>query len=369
MRILIGSDDLALTTLLREALRGRTQSSDELEAMKLDAAADHSARLQPHAVVLGVSPDAEKAILTLREVAQTVQAKILVVGPATDASLILRVLKAGAHRYIADSEVQSELVPALDEALPMAPRETGRVISVIGSTGGSGTSTVAANVATVLAGKYRRCALLDLNLDSGDLATLLNLAPTNSIADFCRNLPRMDALMFEQCFVSHDSGVQLLAAPRDDRHCDEITPRAVRKLLSMSRNSFQFVVADLNRSRRDVQAQALYQSAFVLVVARMDFVSMHRTARELSYLDELGLPRDRIRLVANRFNQPKELPTAEFEKAIGLKIASFIPDDPKSVNYANNKGVPVVLEKPWSRTSRGLKGLAESVNGVCRTNH
>jgi len=369
MRILIGSDDPALTALLREALRTRTQASDELEAMDLEAAIDHSARLQPHVVVLGVSPDAEKTILTLREIVQTVQAKIFVVGPATDAALILRVLKAGAHRYVAHSEVLSELAPALDEALPTAPREAGRVISVIGPTGGSGASTVAANVATVLARKYQRCALLDLNLDSGDLATLLNLAPTNSITDFCRNLGRMDALMFAQCFVSHESGVQLLAAPRDDHDADEITSRAIRKLLSMSRNSFPFVVVDLNRSRRDIRAQALYQSAFVLLVARMDFVSMHRTARELSYLNELGLPRDRIRLVANRFRQPKELPTAEFEKAVGFKIASFIPDDPKSVNYANNKGVPVVIEKPWSRSSRSLRDLAESVNGVCKTIH
>lgn len=371
MRILIWSDDAATTTLLREGLRGRTQASDDVQAMGLEAAADHAARLQPHTVVIAVSPNIEPAIATLIEVSQTVQARILVVGPATDASLILRVLKAGAHRYIDQADALAELATAFDQvrAEPASQHEPGRLIAVIGPSGGSGASTVATNIATVLAGKYKRCALIDLNLESGDLATLLDLVPEHSIVDFCKNVARMDALMFEKCFVAHRSGVQLLAAPSNDRECSDITPRAVRKLLSMARGNFPFVVLDLDRSRRDIQAQALYQAAFVLLVVRMDFVSMRQASRELTYLDDLGISRDRIRLVANRFRQPKELPTSEVEKALGLKIASFIPDDPKSVNRANNKGVPVVLEKPWSRSSRGLHRLAESVNGVYRPDH
>jgi pilus assembly protein CpaE len=371
MRILLGSDDAGMTSRLREALRACAQASDEVEALGLEATADHAVRLQPHAVVLNLGVNVEQTLETLREVAQTVQTRVLVVGPGNDAPLILRTLREGAYRYVDAANIAPEVAAALDAVRtePASQREPGRLIVVTGPAGGSGASTIAANIATVLAEKYDRCALIDLNLDSGDLATLLDLEPDHSVADFCRNVSRMDPLMFEQCFAAHKSGVHLLAAPREYRDVAAVTPRPIRKLLSMARASFPFVVLDLDRAHREVHAQALYQAAIVLLVVRLDFVSLRQAARELTYIDELGIPRERVRLVANRYRQPRELPIADVERALGMKVTHFVPDDPKSVNRANNKGVPVVLEKPWSRSSRSLWGLAESVNGLHRPGH
>jgi Flp pilus assembly CpaE family ATPase len=65
----------------------------------------------------------------------------------------------------------------------------------------------------------------------------------------------------------------------------------------------------------------------------------------------------------NRYGRAQEIPAAKAEEALGLKIAHFVPDDPKSVNRANNNGVPVVRESPSARVSRSLAQLAASVNG------
>ena len=70
-----------------------------------------------------------------------------------------------------------------------------------------------------------------------------------------------------------------------------------------------------------------------------------------------------VRSVVNRFGQPQEVPFTKAEEALGLKIAHYVPDDPKTVNRANNNGVPVVLENASCKVSRSLVQLATILNG------
>ena len=87
--------------------------------------------------------------------------------------------------------------------------------------------------------------------------------------------------------------------------------------------------------------------------------------RAVDYLRGLGISPERLRLVANRYGQPKEVPYAKAEEALGMKISHYVPDDPKTINAANNNGAPAVLEYPRARVSRSVAQLAASVNGRC----
>jgi pilus assembly protein CpaE len=96
----------------------------------------------------------------------------------------------------------------------------------------------------------------------------------------------------------------------------------------------------------------------------LDFACLRNTQRTLQHLTtELGISRDRIQLVVNRYGQAGEVPAANAEEALGVKVMHYIPDDPKTVNRANNNGVPMVLEKPSAKVSRCVANLAQSVNG------
>jgi pilus assembly protein CpaE len=107
----------------------------------------------------------------------------------------------------------------------------------------------------------------------------------------------------------------------------------------------------------------LRQADVILLVIRLDFTSLRNCRRTLEHLEHLGVQRERVRLVANRHGQPKEIPASKAEEALGLKIAHYIPDDPKTVNRANNNGVPLIVESPSARISRSVVKLATSVNG------
>jgi pilus assembly protein CpaE len=229
---------------------------------------------------------------------------------------------------------------------------------VLAPSGGSGSSTLAANLATALATKHQAAALLDMKLEQGDLAALLDLKPTSTLAEVCQNAARMDRVLFERSLVRHASGVHLLAPPRQPADLVYVTAEGVRKALALACAAFPYVIVDVHPLSPDVQAAILPQADVILLVLRLEFASLRNVRRCLEGLERMGIDRDRIRLVANRHGQPGEVPLGRAEEALGWKIAHAIPDDPKAVNRANNNGVPVVQHAPSSKVARSIVALA-----------
>ena len=126
---------------------------------------------------------------------------------------------------------------------------------------------------------------------------------------------------------------------------------------------FPYVVIDLDHTFAPEQVQALRQADVVVLVLRLDFTSLRNARRALDYLEQLGIDKDRVRVVVNRYGQAKEVPAGKAEEALGVKIAHYVPEDAETVNRANNNGVPVVRDSPSAQVSRSLTNLAASVNG------
>src|SRR5262249_42220064 len=169
--------------------------------------------------------------------------------------------------------------------------------------------------------------------------------------------------MFERSLVAHANGVSVLAPPRAFADIHHVTADGVRQALALGRSLFPYVVIDLDHSFRDEQIQVLRQADVILLVMRLDFTSVRNIRRTLDHLEALKIDRNRVRLVVNRYGQPKEVPPAKAEEVLGLKIAHYIPEDPKTINRANNSGVPVVLDAPSAKVSKSLMQLAASING------
>lgn len=365
MRIMVASDNRSMAMELQEHLKGCSIGPSDLLALSLEEATDRVVQFRPEMIVVVLSPNPEPALTAVREMHAMLSTHILVIGPGTDPQLILRALREGASQYVDEAETLHEIATSLKRLSLDTPRqsEPGRLITVLGPSGGSGGSTLSVNLAAALASKYERCALFDLKLETGDLATLLDIEPEHTIADFCRNMPRMDQVMFAQCFARHKCGIHLLASPNHYSEVEDVTARGVRKALSMARSQFPFVIVDLDHSYRGPHAQALFQADVVILVMQLDFTSLRQSRRVLNYLHEVGIERNRIQLVVNRYRRPKELPVSEVEETLGLNVRFLIPDDPRCINQANNKGVPVVLDQPRAKSSKRLIEIAWSVNG------
>ncbi|MGH7227001.1 MAG: hypothetical protein ACRELF_27615, partial [Gemmataceae bacterium] len=312
-------------------------------------------------LVIVLSPFTDQALDLLRKIRSQVRGPVLAVGVASDSKLILRALHEGADHYLDEADLAAQLDSVLlrlqikDEEIR---QPDGQVIALLGASGGSGSSTLAVNLASVLARDYERCALIDLKPGVGDLAALLDLKPTHNLADLCLNAGRMDRSMLESALVAHANGVHLLAPPQMYEDIRLVTAQGVSKTISLVREAFHFSVVDLEDCYHEEQVRVLRQAQFILLVFRLDFTSLRSTKRILDYLQQAGIDATRIRLVINRYGQAKELPVSQAEEALGRKIAFLVPDDPKTINAANNAGEPAVSRTPSTKVAQSIVQLA-----------
>jgi pilus assembly protein CpaE len=314
----------------------------------------------PELVAVVLSQDPERGLDVLRRLRRSTSRLLLAVGQASDSRLILQALNGGADHYLADDELETGLDAVLSR---VAGKEAiaaskGRFLALLACSGGCGASTLATNIASVLAREHGKCGLMDLKPGRGDLSALLDLQPQFNLADICINLARLDRAMFEKMVVRHECGVHLLGAPPSFGAARMITPQGVSAAAAMARRLYAHVVADLEDCFHEEQVTALRQATGILLVARLDFTALRNTRRVLDHLGQLDLSREIVRVVINHRGQPGELPVEDAEAALGEKLSYFIPDDPKTFNAANNTGIPVVLKYPRAKVSQSIAELA-----------
>jgi pilus assembly protein CpaE len=330
--------------------------------ISFDNLAKSSIQNPVHLAIVLLTGDLERGLEALRNVRHWMRGYLLAVGHVGDPKLILRALQSGADYYLDEETLESQLEVGLARLKIKQERESpasrGRLLALLSAGGGTGASMLCANIATVLAREAQRCALIDLKPGRGDLASLLDLKPPFTLADLCQNAGRLDQTMFEKMLVRHSSGVHLLGSPQMFGDIRRVTPAGIGQGLQLARAYFPCTVVDLEDCFHEEQVVALRQATAILLVFRLDFTSLRNARRILEHLQELEIAR--VEVVVSRYGRPNELPVEEAENALGQQLTYFIPEDPKTVNAANNTGVPVVLRSPNAKVSLAIARVARA---------
>ena len=264
MRTLVVSSNVVdpLSTRLRGILRARVDEHGPAVADYEDI--DKQLACTPADVLVVVlSPDPERGLEALRQARHAMTGCVLAVGQASDSKLILRALHEGADYYIDEAELEVSLEAALSklQSKQDGGGPSGRLIAVLAAAGGSGASTLAVNIATILAKDNEKAALIDLKPGRGDLAALLDLKPNFHLADLCVKVDRLDQAMFEKALIRHASGVHLLASPQVFADTRLVSPQGVSQILTWARRLFMYTVVDLEDCFHEEQVMALRQAA------------------------------------------------------------------------------------------------------------
>lgn len=362
MRAFVVGDDDSLLAHVRDVLVRLGFDCPASNAMTVMLANDLLAAAQPDLTIVVMSPRPNETLTAIGRIGPGVWGHVIAVGPADDPRVIMQAMRQGVSDYVDQAEFQDDLKGALAryrETANLTNRQ-GRVIACVPVCGGCGSSTLSVNIATSLAKEYGRAGLIDFRLTSGDLASLLDLKPGYTLAEFCENVNSMDDDMYSRMMCEHQSGVHLLAAPSKFRDIAMVSAEGMREAVCKARANFPYVVIDADHPAHAEQTESLFLADEILLVLRLEFAALRNCRRILQYLNDLGIERSKVRLVANRFGQPREISNAKATEALGVEDLFYVPDDPKYVNMANNSGVPVVIEKPSSRASISMASLAMS---------
>jgi len=237
-----------------------------------------------------------------------------------------------------------------------------KVITVFGTKGGIGKTTIAINLAVALSRGGKKVALVDLDLQFGDCGVFLDLEPKDSIAELVQEKNTFDIDSIKSYMVLHSSGVSVLCAPKSPEYADVVTGEHVEKIINTMRPYFDYVIIDTAPSYSDCSIAAIENSNSVLFVISLD-ISTLRNAKISADVFETLNQKDKMSVVVNRDHE-SGISLKDAEKVLGCKMFMRIHSDWKTAISALNKGVPVVIDAPRSQIGQQFLQLAKLVNDL-----
>ena len=242
------------------------------------------------------------------------------------------------------------------------PGNDGAVLAFFSAKGGAGSTTVATNVGIELHRLTgQRTLLVDLDLEMGEIASMLGVQPRFHFVDLVRNFHRMDADLLASYIESHDSGVHVLSAPFEPEVGESVTQDQISTILRFLRSHYDYVVVDTSKSLAPPAMATLQAADSIFLITNVDVPSIRNLKRALPSLDQAtGGDADRLRLVVNRFNTKGLVGLKDLEETLGLEVYATLGNDYKTVIEAMSTGRPLVLNG-GSRYATQIRGLAEDI--------
>lgn len=374
MRIVLADNQQSRSSQLRRIVLGEGLTCDAQDVVGYENLAARLADGNADLVMVTFNGASDEALSAVRTAHDVSEAPILAAGHNATVALVREAVRAGAREFLEIDQIQNELAEFVGtiEAQRDLPTRRGDLICCYSPNGGTGVSTLAVNLAARLAtGMPEQVALVDLKPAPSDLALMLDLAPEHTLDDLCEHWERIDRKLIARTMTRHSSGLHVLAQagyPEDGGPVDRpIDPMAVRRLSVLLRRNYSAAVMDLDHALGAAEVAAMSHSNLVALIVRPDVPGLRRARWALDSAVAAGVPRERFRLVLNRWGQAGQVKKAKVEEILGQSIYQTIPEDSRLMNRAVNRGVPLAELSKLARISRTFSSFARHVQTSARS--
>ncbi len=389
IRVLI-VDDIAET---RENVRKLLQFEPEIEvvgaARSGREAVQLTTELKPDVVLMDINmPDMDGITATETIRKNDPAAQIVILSVQSDPGYMRRAMLAGARDFLTKPPMADDLISAVQRAGEMARFErskvvvaapvtpvaapvqqssklnlqNGKVIMVYSPKGGVGTTTVAVNLAIALNNADTRVALLDGNLQFGDVAIFMNEQGKNNILDLAPRADELEPEVVESVVIRHAAtGVHILAAPSKPEHAEQVSGDSFSKLVNYFRRLYAYVVIDTSSMLNDITLAALDTADIVVLLVTQDIPSIKNVRLFLDLLTTIGVPKDRICFVMNRYDKRISIAPERVGENLKQPIVGVVPFDERIVVPAVNRGIPFMIDNKTQPVGRAILAVAETV--------
>ena len=244
------------------------------------------------------------------------------------------------------------------------PAHNGQIIHVMGAKGGVGTTTVAVNLAMILAELKNAgsVALVDLNTVFGEIPLFLSVKPTYHWGQITKNVHRLDSTFLLNAMAKHASGVHILPSPSYLNGHPPATADIMERLLMAMKKTFDFIIVDGGQSLEGPTLKGIEMSDHVILITLLSLPCLHNTNNVLKSLAGLGtVQKERIRLVINRYLKKSDISIKEAEESVHNEFFWNIPNDYKTTMSAINRGIPLHDVSPRAGITRSLAAFADAL--------
>ncbi|RKY39235.1 MAG: pilus assembly protein TadA [Candidatus Omnitrophota bacterium] len=237
-----------------------------------------------------------------------------------------------------------------------------KVIVIFSSKGGVGNTVIASNIAVELARQQFKVALLDFDFRFGlDIAKVLNLSLSHTLADISPFIHRLDASTLENYLTSYSLHLSLLSAVSHPKQSDSIKPKVLKRLFSLLTERYAYIIVDAEKGFNERLMTIFEQANLILLITTPDVLSIEQINKDIQIIESLYLPSEMIKIVVNRAESAGGVRSAEIKSALSPEIIATIPSSGRSVGLSVNRGLPIVVEEEENPVSRAIKDLAEVI--------
>ena len=371
IRVLI-VDDIAET---RENVSKLLQFESDIEVVGTARTGregiDLAHEIKPDVILMDINmPDMDGITATEMICRDVPFSQIVILSVQDDPNYMRRAMLAGARDFLTKPPTVDELTSAVRRAgsisqkerakvrpastttvsgvgqnsLQISPISYGQVIVVYSPKGGVGCTTVAANLAVTLQNDETPVALVDGNLQFGDVAVILNEQGKNSIADLAPRADELDPDIIEEVMIPHvKSGINVLAAPYRPEYAESITGEQFSSVLDYLRRIYSYIVVDTSTNLEDITLAAIDASDVVVLLTTQDIPAIKNARLFLELADVLHIDRSRIIFVMNKFDKRIGITPEKIGDSFKHEIVAVLPEDNRVVLPSINRGVPFML--------------------------
>ena len=319
----------------------------------------------PQLVILILDPNAHAALRAIGHLPrQNPSVSFFVMSQLLDANLLMEAMHLGVKEFIPLPMSEEKFSNAIERvATAHGAGKKAKIIHVVPTVGGCGSTTVACNVAASLA-KTGKTVLVDLDLMRGGVASCFDTRPRFTIADVMEAAEKLDKTLLDNALAVHaNSKVALLARPELPEDTQRVNGPGVSRLLNLLGRLFDYVVIDSVMSIDPIYASAIAAADVNVLTMQLNIPSAKNAERFVGAMRRMGVEANKIKIVVNRYvKKGNDIEPEEVERALGLKVSWTVPNDFKNAIQAINFGEPVVLRAPRSDISIGLTALATGLD-------
>ena len=286
-----------------------------------------------------------------------------------DSGFVRRVFEAGADDVVILPETPQRVAFAFQKAI--ARRQGAAVASgvalapmvcVLGPKGGTGKTLTSCNLAVALAGMAKKVALVDLDLQFGDVGLSLGLSPERTIYDLAKSGGSLDVEKLESYMTSHPSGVEVLMAPTRPDQASFVTVDLLRDVYTTLRSHYDFVIVDTPPGFTPEVIASIDSSSHVCMVAMLDSLSLKNTKLGLETLELMGYDSTRISVLLNRADTRIGISRDDVAAIVGRAPDVYVPSD-RDIPKTLTDGLPIVLAEERSEAAQAFRSLATRYAG------
>jgi pilus assembly protein CpaE len=294
------------------------------------------------------------------------QVPVMACSERLEPDFLMRAMQLGVREFLPLPLNREVLEGALQRVQLSKRQATGHaqsfVVAVTGHKGGSGTTTIAINLAVALEElSAKRCALVDLGRPFPDIGNFLDCDSTYDLADVIHNLDSLDQSFFQRIMKPCGHNIDILFGISDFKEPDSLDPEGVGKVFNILRGLYQHIVVDLGHLFDQLFFGVFQEADLVLMLTELNVPNIRNLRKLWPTLKDWDQGRNKLKVVVNRHDKGNDLGIRELERIIDEPPLAILARDDQPLIEAINKGVPLAQVRPRSKLYLGLKDVAQKI--------